>query len=91
MGARSQPAASATAEVGNQRSPAAKVIARALQVYGAFIVDRFSSVISLPVESFYGKPGPNPWAGILDENDLIKLPANRFRVLKLGAQDCRVD
>lgn len=72
-------------------SPAAKVIARALQVYGAFIVDRFSSVISLPVESFYGKPGPNPWAGILDENDLIKLPANRFRVLKLGAQDCRVD
>lgn len=71
-------------------SAGAKVIARALQEYGAYVVARNSSVIVLTAEPAYAYPS-DPWAGLLKENDLLtKLPANRFRVLKMGAQDCRI-
>lgn len=68
-------------------SPAARIIARALQEYGMIVVDQGAVSPSLYAESFYGK-AYNPWAGILTERDLLKIPANRFRVLKLGPQNC---
>ncbi len=67
-------------------SPAAKVIARAMQEYGLYVGDN-SHGISLYAESFYGKP-TNPWAGLLSENDLSNIPIDRLRVLKLGQVNC---
>ncbi len=68
-------------------SPAAKVIARALQEYGAYVGDEGSSGVAFIAESFYGKP-VNRWAGLLRENDLVNLPTDRFRVLSLGPLIC---
>jgi hypothetical protein len=66
--------------------PAAKVIARAMQEYGLYVGDN-SHGTSLYAESFYGKP-TNPWVGVLNENDLLNIPVDRLRVLKLGQVNC---
>lgn len=68
-------------------SPGAKVIARALQEYGAYVGDEGSSGVAFIAESFYGKP-VNRWTGLLKENDLVNLPTDRFRVLQLGSMTC---
>ena len=62
-------------------SPAAKVIARALQEYGAYVGDN-SGGIALYAEGLYGKPGQT-WAGVLAYDDLAAIPWQRFRVLEL--------
>lgn len=67
-------------------SPAAKVIARAMQEYGLYVGDN-SHGISLYAESFYGKP-TNPWVGLLNENDILNIPVDKLRVLKLGQVNC---
>lgn len=67
-------------------SPGAKVVARAMQEYGVYVGDNGYG-LSLYAESFYGKP-ENPWKGLLEENDLVTLPINKLRVLKLGELRC---
>jgi hypothetical protein len=62
-------------------TPAAKVIARAMQEYGAFVGDN-SGGIALYAEGLYGKPGPG-WNGVLAYDDLANIPWDRFRVIKL--------
>lgn len=68
-------------------SPAAKIIARALQEYGAFVGDQGGGGIIFITESFYGKP-IDYWSGVLAQNALVNLPADRFRVLKMGGWTC---
>lgn len=68
-------------------SPGAKVIARALQEFGAYVGDEGSSGAGFIAESFYGK-SVNRWTGLLKENDLVGLPTDRFRVLSLGPLTC---
>ncbi|MCR4405518.1 MAG: hypothetical protein NUW24_01130 [Anaerolineae bacterium] len=67
-------------------SPGGKVVARAMQEYGVYVGDN-SYGLSLYAESFYGKP-EDPWKELLKENDLVKLPINKLRVLKLGELRC---
>jgi hypothetical protein len=67
-------------------SPGAKVVARAMQEYGLYIGDNGWG-LSLFAESFYGKPA-NLWDGLLRENDLVKIPIDRLRVLKLDELRC---
>ena len=62
-------------------SAGAKVVARALQEYGAFVGD-FSGGISL-----YADNSPRAramFAGVLSDYDLAMIDPRRFRVLKLG-------
>ncbi len=66
--------------------PAARVIARAMQEYGLYVGDNGHG-LSLYAESFYGK-SLDPWAGLLGEDDLIRIPVHRLRVLKLGTLRC---
>jgi hypothetical protein len=66
--------------------PGAKVVARAMQEYGLYVGDNGYG-LSLYAESFYGKP-QSPWIGLLRENDLVKIPIDRLRVLKLGQLRC---
>lgn len=69
-------------------SPAGKVIARALQEYGAIIVDHTGSTV------LFAEASPaqlDAWQGLLDPNDLSLLftrdmMGRNFRVLELGEQ-----
>ncbi|MGE5559176.1 MAG: hypothetical protein ACM3WV_11320 [Bacillota bacterium] len=63
-------------------SPGAKVIARALQKYGAVNVD-VAGGTTIYGEGLYGQPGKS-WDGILKPDDLRGLDIRRFRVLKTG-------
>ena len=59
----------------------AKVIARALQVYGAFVGDSFGAT------SLYAESSPaalTAWEDLLSPGDLAILDLYRFRVLKMG-------
>jgi hypothetical protein len=62
-------------------SPAARVVARALQEYGAYVGDYAGSLV-LYAEGLYGKPDQS-WSGVLEEDDLAIIPWQSFRVLKL--------
>ena len=62
-------------------TPAAKIIARALQEYGMFLGDGAGD-IAIYAENFAYK-AKNPWQGILSEKDLYGIPYNELRVLKL--------
>ncbi len=67
--------------------PYEKIIARALQIYGVYLVDRstemeFQAVNPISVEG-------NPYEGLLPDVkwvDLPNIPVDKFRVLKLPAQ-----
>ncbi|CAM3031034.1 hypothetical protein [Rariglobus hedericola] len=63
-------------------SPAAKVIARALQDYGAVNVDVCGGH-SLYGEGLYADPLRRTWDGLLDGNALIDLKFEHYRVLKM--------
>jgi hypothetical protein len=58
-------------------SPAATIIARALQEYGAALVDFGGSV------TLYGELSES-WRGVLAEDDLFPIPLEHFRVLETG-------
>ena len=62
-------------------TPAGRVIARALQEYGAYVGDNAGGIV-LYAEGLYGKPGQT-WNGVLAYNDLVNIPGSSFRVLKL--------
>lgn len=63
-------------------SPAAHVIARALQEYGMVNVDNAGGSV-VYAEGFYG-PSGKTWQGILDPEDLKKIPIECYRMLRLG-------
>jgi hypothetical protein len=62
-------------------SPAGKVIARALQEYGAYVADHAGALV-LFAEGLYGKPDDS-WSGVLSGGTLAGIPFSYFRVLKL--------
>jgi hypothetical protein len=63
-------------------SPAALTIARALQVYGAFVGD-YSGAVSLYADA--SADAQASWsAGLLANDEAQKIPLNRFRVLAIG-------
>ncbi len=63
-------------------SPAARTIARALQQYGAVNVDGAGGSV------LYGEglchDEERTWRGLLDENELKRIPMDHYRVLELG-------
>ena len=63
--------------------PAAKIIARALQEYGAYVSDASGSL------TFYSESSPEAqvyWGGdVLRSEDIAGIPLERLRVLELGA------
>ena len=63
-------------------SAGANIVARALQRYGAVNVDVAGGTV-LYGEGLYGHKGRS-WDGILDSDDLRKIPISLFRVLKLN-------
>lgn len=63
-------------------SSAAKVIARALQEYGAVNVDVCGGH-SLYGEGLYNDPRGRTWEGLLEEDALVGLGLENFRVLKM--------
>lgn len=58
-----------------------KIIAQALQEYGAFVVDNADG-IALYAEGRYGKEVT--WEGLLDSEDVTTIPLSELRVLELG-------
>jgi hypothetical protein len=62
-------------------SPGGKVVARALQEYGAYVGD-YSDGITLYAD---GSPAARAaWRGLLSDHDLASLDLHRLRVLQLG-------
>lgn len=62
-------------------SRAGKIIARALQEYGAYIVDNADG-IAIYAEGRYAKDVS--WEGVLANEDVIGIPLSSLRVLELG-------
>ena len=63
-------------------TPGAKIVARALQRYGAVNVDNAGGT-ALYGEGLWAKPGKS-WKGLLEPLDTQKIPMDYYRVLKLG-------
>jgi hypothetical protein len=62
-------------------SDAGKVIARALQEYGAYVGDHAGSLV-LFAEGLWAHPDKT-WEGLLSEEALIGIPYSAFRVIKM--------
>ena len=63
-------------------SPGARVLARALQEYGAVCVD-VAGGHPVYAEGLYGDPKKRSWNGLLDGNDLIQIKMSHYRVIKM--------
>ena len=63
-------------------SPAAKVVARALQEYGAVNVDVCGGH-ALYGQGLYADPLKRTWNGLLEENALVGLKLRHYRVLRM--------
>ena len=63
-------------------SPVARVLARAMQVYGMVNVDNAGGNV-VYAEGLYGRHGLT-WEGVLDPAELKQIPLEQYRVLKLG-------
>lgn len=63
-------------------SPAARVVARALQEYGGVNVD-VSGGHCLYAQGLYADPHRRSWQGLLDGNDLTAITFDHYRVLRL--------
>ncbi len=61
-------------------SPAARVIARALQEFGAVLVD-YAEGFTLGGEGLWNDPAGRTWRGLLDEDALFALGFDHFRYL----------
>jgi acid phosphatase type 7 len=65
-------------------SPAALVIARALQRYGAIIGDESGGTVNLKVENTIAEGKGFLWNGLLEPGSLSTIPLDSFEVVKLG-------
>jgi len=64
-------------------SPAARALARAMQVYGMVNLDNAGGNV-VYAEGLYGKPELT-WDGILSPDELERIPLDKYRVIKLGS------
>jgi hypothetical protein len=65
-------------------TPAALVVARALQQYGAVIGDQSSKRVNLKVENTVAEGRGWLWKGLLNEHSLAAIPLADYEVLRLG-------
>jgi hypothetical protein len=65
-------------------SPAALVIARALQDYGAVIGDQSGASVSLKVENTVAEGRGRRWSGVLTATSLSAIPLDAYEVVVLG-------
>lgn len=63
-------------------APAARLVAKALQVYGAVLVD-VAGGTTLYGE-WLGAPDTSRWNGLLGESDLFCVPFQHYRILEVG-------
>ena len=63
-------------------SPGARIVARALQEYGAVCID-VGVGHGLYGQGLYADPHGRTWNGLLRENDLVQIDLKHFRVLKM--------
>jgi hypothetical protein len=64
--------------------PAALVIARALQRYGAIIGDESGGTVNLKVENTIAEGRGFLWRGLLEAGSLSAIPLDAYEVVKLG-------
>jgi len=67
-------------------SPAARVVARALQRYGAVIGDQSGRGVVLKVENTVMEGKGWLWQGILDARSLSPIPLTAYQVIRHGYQ-----
>jgi hypothetical protein len=65
-------------------SPAALVVARALQSYGAVIGDQSGGPVTLKVENTIAEGRGWQWKGLLTATSLSAIPLDAFQVIRLG-------
>jgi hypothetical protein len=65
-------------------SPAALVIAQALQRYGAVVGDQSGSSVVIKVENTVAEGRGYLWSGVLTANSLATIPLDAYEVVKLG-------
>jgi hypothetical protein len=66
-------------------SPAARVIARALQTYGAVVGDTSGGPVELKVENLFVEHSSHRWAHVkIDAGSLATLPLSDYEVVMLG-------
>ena len=65
-------------------SPAALVIARTLQRYGAVIGDQSGGNVNLKVENTVAEGLGQRWQGVLSANSLSAIPLGAYEVVELG-------
>jgi hypothetical protein len=70
-------------------SPGAQTVAKALQEYGAVNVDGAGGSV-LYAEGLY-HDDQRTWRGLLDENELKRIPMRHYRILELGEITCQGD
>jgi hypothetical protein len=68
-------------------SPAALVIATALQKYGAVIGDQSGGSVSLKVENAVAEGLGRLWSGVLGAKDLDAFSLDDYQVIQLGWGD----
>ncbi len=70
-------------------SAGGRVIARALQTYGAWVLETGGTNFALYAREFVTSTGAQnnaPWNGLLSSGDIQNIPINRFRVLAPAVQ-----
>jgi hypothetical protein len=65
-------------------SVAARVVARALQRYGAVIGDQSGGSVTLKVENTVAEGRGWRWRGVLNRRSLAAIPLRSFQVIRLG-------
>jgi hypothetical protein len=65
-------------------SPAALIVARALQTYGAIISDQSGRSVELKVENGVAEGRGWLWNGVLSATSLSRIPLDSYEVVKLG-------
>lgn len=65
-------------------SPAAKVVARALQEYGAIIGDQTGGPVELKMENTVAEGRGQLWNGVLDHYSLSAIPLSAYEVIDHG-------
>jgi hypothetical protein len=67
-------------------SPAALIVARALQTYGAVVGDQSGGSVALKVENTVAEGQGQRWTGVLAADSLSAIPLDAYQVVELGYQ-----